>query len=153
MFSMRAKFSFNFLVLTLLTFNISKANSIPPAEQICGKWETTENNLIVLVYMKDNKFQGKIIWYSDTGGKPMDFGTDKRNPDPALRSRKILGMSVLRDLSYQPSSNSWEDGIIYESKNGKEWNASVYIDKNGFLKVKGYWHFKFIGKTMTFHRV
>jgi uncharacterized protein (DUF2147 family) len=150
---MRVKFLLTLVALTVLTVNISKANNVPPAEQICGKWESSDKNLIVLVYMKDNKFQGKIIWYSDTGGKPMDYGTDKRNPDPALRSRKILGMSVLRDLSYQPATNSWEDGIIYESKNGREWNASVYIDKHGFLKVKGYWHFKLIGKTMTFFRV
>jgi uncharacterized protein (DUF2147 family) len=62
-------------------------------------------------------------------------------------------MSVLRDLTCHPETNSWENGIIYESKNGREWNASIYIDKNGALKVKGYWHFKFIGKTMTFSRV
>ena len=150
---MQIKFLFIFLSLAFFTEVKHPADVAPPAEQICGKWETAENNLIVLVYMKDNKFLGKIIWYSDTGGKPMDYGTDKRNPDPALRTRKILGMNVLHDLTYQPSSNSWEDGIIYESKNGKEWNASVYIDKHGFLKVKGYWHFKLIGKTMTFHRV
>ena len=83
----------------------------------------------------------------------MDYGTDKRNPDPKLRSRKILGMNVLHDMAYNASTNSWEDGVIYESKNGREWNASIYIDKNGMLKVKGYWHVKLIGKTMTFTRV
>ena len=43
--------------------------------------------------------------------------------------------------------------MIYDSKNGRDWNASACIDKSGMLKVKGYWHFKFIGRTMTFNRV
>jgi len=61
-----------------------------------------------------------------------------------------LGMDILRDLKYDAGSNSWEDGMVYDAKHGREWNASVYIDKNGVLKVKGYWHLKLLGKTMTF---
>jgi uncharacterized protein (DUF2147 family) len=150
---MRRKFLFNLFVLVLLNCTISRANNTPRGEQICGKWESSENNLIVQVYMQDNKYLAKIAWYSDTGGKPMDYWTDKRNPDPLLRNRKILGMSVLSNMTYMPNTNSWEDGLIYDSKYGRTWNASAYIDKNGLLKVKGYWHFKFIGRTMTFKRV
>jgi uncharacterized protein (DUF2147 family) len=150
---MQIKFLFIFLSLGFFTDIKPPANVAAAAQHICGKWISSEKNLIVQVYCEDEKFKAKIIWYNDTGGKPMDYWTDKRNPDPALRNRKILGMSVLRDLTYQPETNSWENGIIYESKNGREWNASIYIDKNGSLKVKGYWHFKFIGKTMTFSRI
>jgi uncharacterized protein (DUF2147 family) len=149
---MNLKRLFSIIILFLYPYVNLHAQSVPPSDLICGKWESSEKNLIVQVYKENGKFFGKIVWYTDTGGKPMDYGTDKRNPDPKLRSRKILGMSVLRDMVYDASSNSWEDGIIYESKHGKEWNASVYIDKAGMLKVKGYWHFKLIGKTMTFTR-
>ncbi|MDB4904744.1 MAG: hypothetical protein JWQ63_4025 [Mucilaginibacter sp.] len=62
-------------------------------------------------------------------------------------------MEVLRDLIYDADTNSWEDGMIYDAKHGRDWNASAHIDKNGFLKAKGYWHFKFIGQTMTFRRM
>jgi len=103
--------------------------------------------------MDGKAFKAKIIWFSQTGGRPMEYWTDRHNPDPALRSRKILGLSILRDLEYQPGSNSWENGIIYDSRHGREWNASAYIDDEGQLRVKGYWHFKFIGRTMTFRRV
>jgi uncharacterized protein (DUF2147 family) len=150
---MRIKLFFSLFVLFLCTCVTLHVQAGPPAELICGKWESTDKNLIVLVYKEGGKFSGKIIWYSDTGGKPMDYGTDKRNPDPKLRTRKILGMNVLHDMVYNSDTNSWEDGVIYESKNGREWNASIYIDKNGMLKVKGYWHIKLIGKTMTFTRV
>lgn len=103
--------------------------------------------------MKNDQFKAIIIWFSDTEGKPMSYWTDRHNPKVALRSRKLLGMSILKNLTYKASTNTWEDGMVYDSKHGKEWNASVYIDKHGLLHVRGYWHFKFIGRTMTFHRV
>jgi len=122
-------------------------------EKICGKWESTDKSLRIQVYMQQNEFKAKIIWFSDTEGKPMDYWTDRHNPDPALRNRKILGMSVLEDLKYDAATDTWEDGMVYDSKHGKEWNASAYIDKSGQLRVRGYWHFKFIGRTMTFRRI
>jgi uncharacterized protein (DUF2147 family) len=62
-------------------------------------------------------------------------------------------MSILKDLRYDLETHTWEDGLVYDSKHGKEWNASAEIGPKGLLKVRGYWHFKFIGKTMSFHRV
>ncbi len=151
---MRKKYLFNLFVLFLCTGVISKGhNNLPPCEQVCGKWESTEKSIIVLVYMQDNKYLAKLVWYKDTDGKPLDYWTDIRNPDPALRNRKLLGMSVLNNLTYNASTNTWENGVIYDSKNGHTWTASAYIDKSGQLSVRGYWHFKFIGKTMTFRRI
>jgi uncharacterized protein (DUF2147 family) len=100
-----------------------------------------------------NEYKAVIDWFSDTEGKPLDYWTDRHNPDPRLRNRKIHGLSILRGLTYHPGTDSWEDGMIYDSKHGKEWNASAYIDDKGILRVKGYWHFKFIGRTMKFRRI
>jgi uncharacterized protein (DUF2147 family) len=121
--------------------------------KICGKWESTEKNLRIKVYMQDNEFKANVIWFKDTEGKPMEYWTDQHNPDPALRSRKLLGMSILTGLKYYPDKDSWEDGMVYDAKHGHEWNAAAYVDEHGILKVRGYWHFKFIGKTMDFVRI
>ena len=142
-----------FFVLIFLNSVQLKAQNISPKEKICGKWETLKKTLRIQVYIEHNQFKAKIIWFSDTEGKPMDYWTDKRNPNPSLRNRKILGMSILRNLTYHPETNSWEDGMIYDSKHGREWNASAHIDKKGLLRVKGYWHFKFIGRTLIFRRI
>jgi uncharacterized protein (DUF2147 family) len=148
---MRSKFVFSFLVIAFITITTSGANVAPPSELICGKWASAENNLVVQVYLQGNKFLAKIVWFK--GDHPMDCCQDIHNPDPTLRSRKILGLSVLKDMNYMPETNSWENGTIYDSLHGRDWNASAYIDKDGLLRVKGYWHFKFIGRTLTFKRV
>jgi uncharacterized protein (DUF2147 family) len=142
------------LTLFLIIHQPASAGNPPASDCICGKWESTEKNLIVLVYKEHNSFMAKIIWFKPSEHhKKMEEWTDIRNPDEKLRERKILGMDVLEQLRYDPDSNSWEDGMIYDAKNGRHWNASGYINKEGLLKVKGYWHFKFIGRTLTFTRV
>jgi uncharacterized protein (DUF2147 family) len=146
---------FLFIVFPLVVFtHVNFGRSIAsPEERICGKWETSENNLIIQVYREDNNFKAKVVWFNDGDPKLMNTWTDRRNPDKSLRSRKIIGLSVLRDLTYDPHTNTWENGMIYDSKHGRDWNASAYIGKSGLLEVKGYWHFKFIGRTLTFKRV
>ncbi|MDB5016745.1 MAG: hypothetical protein JWQ84_1577 [Mucilaginibacter sp.] len=150
---MRANFLFVFFLALLFNVSASNAAVIPPSERVCGKWESEEKSLIIQVYMKDNNYLARVVWFKDTGNKPMSYWKDVRNPDPALRSRKILGMSILSGLIYKPETNLWEDGMVYDSKHGRTWNASAIIDKDGLLRVRGYWHFKFIGRTMTFKRI
>ena len=150
---MHFKLICTYILFTLLTAFHAKAQGKTACEQICGKWQCTDKTIRIEVYMKDNEYRANIIWFKDTEGKPMDYWTDKRNPDPALRSRKILGMNVLSNLKYNANNNTWEDGMVYDSKHGREWNASADIDKQGLLKVRGYWHVKFIGHTMDFVRI
>jgi len=150
---MPIKYLYICFVLILSTTSALKGQAFKPAERICGKWETTDKTLRVQISMEGKEYKVKLIWFSDTDGKPMDYWTDRRNPNPALRSRKILGMDLLRNLEYHPNTDSWENGMIYDSKHGKEWNAAAYIDKKGQLRVKGYWHIKLIGKTMMFRRI
>lgn len=139
----------------LINFGINQSTgTVAKCDQICGKWMSSEKNLEVLVYHDtDNSYKAKIIWFRDDPSKPMGEWADKNNPDPLLRTRKILGMNVLRGLKYDTDGNSWEGGMIYDAQHGREWNASAFINKEGLLKVKGYWHFKLFGRTMTFKRV
>jgi uncharacterized protein (DUF2147 family) len=140
-------------VITFISFT-AKAQAIYPTEQILGRWMVAEKNLLVEVYRESGEYKAKIIWFkTDDDSKPMEGWTDKHNPDKNLRERKILGMNVVKDLVYEPKSQTWEHGSVYDAKNGKYWDASAYLTKDGLLKVTGYWHFKFIGRTMTFKKV
>jgi uncharacterized protein (DUF2147 family) len=133
----------------------SHAQTLYGCDQVCGKWLSTDKNLEVQVYKENNSFKAKIIWFDDSDDKtkPMEIRTDTDNPDVNLRTRKVLGMSVLENLVYVPETNSWENGVIYDAKHGRYWDSSAYIDKHGLLRVKGYWHYKWIGKTLSFTKV
>ncbi|MEO8819290.1 MAG: DUF2147 domain-containing protein, partial [Ginsengibacter sp.] len=99
-------------------------------------------------------FRAKIIWFKvDDKTRPMNTRLDVKNPDPKLRSRKWLGMEVVRNLKYNSEDNEWEGGVIYDAKHGREWDSVAWINDDGLLKVKGYWVFRWISETLTFKRV
>ena len=137
----------------LIYVAITNAQSSPDA--IIGKWMTVQNNLEVEVYKQSENYKAKILWFNDNDDKsrPLRSRLDDKNPDRSLRSRKWLGMEVLKDLRYNSQNRQWEDGKIYDAKNGKEWDAVARITEGNFLKVKGYWLLKFFSQTLTFKRV
>lgn len=122
-------------------------------DAILGKWTSEDQKLVVEMYRSGEEYRGKMVWFKDDEGKPMNEWTDKHNPDEKLRGRKLLGMDVVTGLKYDREDKSYDEGHIYEAKSGKTWNATAKLAGNDVLKVKGYWHVKFIGRTMIFKRM
>lgn len=120
-----------------------------------GKWISQEGNVIVQVIEDSGSFKGKILWFDDTDdlSRPMNVRTDIKNPDVNLRSRKILGLDVLVGLTYNADCNCWQNGKIYDTNSGRIWSSSVKIEQDNVLKIRGFWHFEFIGRTMIFKRL
>jgi uncharacterized protein (DUF2147 family) len=145
---------FKLLLFIFLSGWVTAATPVSNPDMVCGKWMSTEKNLIVQVYLEKGDYKAKVVWFLNTDtSKPMDEWTDEKNPNPALRDRKLIGMSILENMDYIPKTRTWENGKIYDAKNGRHWSASAYIDNSRLLKVTGYWQFKFIGRTMAFTRI
>ena len=146
-------FYIRYCIIVLLFFLLSTiclAQTAP--DVILGKWMTTTGNCMVEVYKQNQEFKAKILWFKATK-KPMNEWTDDKNSNVALRKRKLLGMDVISGLHYDSDENQWVDGMIYDATTGKEWNSIVWVTKDNFLKVKGYWLFRFLSETKTFKRV
>lgn len=143
----------NSLVLTIsiLCVHILYAQNSPDA--ILGKWITETGNCIVDVFKIKDEYRASVVWFKDTGNKPMTEWTDEHNPDKSLRTRKLLGMEVLRGLQFNPRENEYTGGVIYDATTGKKWNSVVWLTHDHLLKVKGYWLFRWICQTKTFKKV
>lgn len=130
-------------------------NGQAQANAIVGKWMSTDDNLMVEVYKQGNEYKAKLLWFDDTDDKsnPVDKRLDTKNPDKALRSRKLVGINVLWSLHYKEDDEEWQDGTIYDSSSGKKWDAKAWLTKNGLLKVRGYWNFSLFGENMSFKRI
>jgi uncharacterized protein (DUF2147 family) len=141
------------LLISICSFkNIASTNS----EKIIGKWLASEDkNLVVEVYKSGNEFRAKIIWFddSDDKSKPMAERCDTKNPDKKLRTRKIIGLQVMQGLVYNAGDDEWKGGQIYDASSGKQWNAKAWLTTDGCLKVRGYWHFEFMGQNICFKKV
>lgn len=143
--------SLTFLIILFLSVSISKAQNNPDA--ILGKWMIDKGNCLVEVYKVKNEYRAKILWFDVKNKKPIDQWTDDKNPEPKLRSRKLLGMEVVNKLHFDPATGEWIDGVIYDATSGKKWDSIVWLTKLNQLKVKGYWVFKFLSQTKTFNKV
>lgn len=138
-----------FLFFPLFFFSQSKADAI------LGKWMCTDKSVKVEIYKVNNDYRAKILWFNDKlgSGKPMNSRHDTANPNPKLRSRKIIGMEILSDLEYNAKKNMWENGKIYDAYYGRTWDSAGWLLPDGKLKVRGFWKIQFIGKSLYFYRV
>ncbi|MEO5998057.1 MAG: DUF2147 domain-containing protein [Chitinophagaceae bacterium] len=143
-------------VSTILVFILFYGfSSSEQSNLILGKWISQEGNVIVQLIEDSGTFKGKILWFDDTDdlNRPMNLRTDIKNPDVNLRNRRILGLDVLVGLTYNPECNCWQNGKIYDTNSGRIRSSSVKIEKENLLKICGFWHFEFLGRTMVFRRL
>lgn len=144
-------FFLSLLTITLVLNAISQNES----DAIAGRWMSSENNLEVEIYKSGNLYNARVIWIDDSNDKsrPMNVRCDIKNPNEALRSRKIIGLEVMYGLAYNADQKEWMNGKIYDPESGREWNAKAWLNKEGYLKVRGYWGLEFIGKCLLFKKV
>jgi uncharacterized protein (DUF2147 family) len=83
---------------------------------------------------------------NDEDGKPK---TDKNNSNAGLRSRRIVGISILSGM--RPAGDGVWKGSIYNPEDGKTYSASMTL-QGGSLKVQGCALGGLICKTQTWSR-
>ncbi|MCH7398440.1 DUF2147 domain-containing protein [Belliella sp. R4-6] len=120
------------------------------ADAIVGKWYNTEKDAQVEITKEGNKYSGKIVWLAEPteNGKPK---TDKNNSDKSKRDRPIMGMKLLNGFEYK--GGAWEDGTIYDPKNGKTYSCIIKKKNDKTLEVRGYIGISLVGRTVEWTKV
>ncbi len=116
---------------------------------ILGVWYTPKQDGKIEIYEVDNHYYGTLISYT------MPYATDINNPDPALRSRAVVGLNIIQDFVYDDAHQQWVNGTIYDPENGKTYTGSLWVDKKdpNQLKARGYvLGMTILGRTETFTR-
>jgi uncharacterized protein (DUF2147 family) len=100
------------------------------AVPITGKWLTADGKGIIDIVPCGPAVCGKIGKVTvSTNGPP----TDRNNPDAALRTRPLLGMTI---INVKDAGSQWE-GSVYSPERGKTYKAYVSRNIDGTLKMKG----------------
>ncbi|MFM2229417.1 MAG: hypothetical protein RL607_675 [Bacteroidota bacterium] len=125
-------------------------------DAINGKWLNQEGTSHIQIFKATNgsfagKYYGKIVWLKEPlkNGKPK---VDDLNPNPAKRSVPLMNLQILKDFVYDADDKEWEDGTIYDPKNGKTYSCYMTLDGTK-LNVRGYVGVSMIGRTSVWTRV
>lgn len=138
---MKSKFFvYPFIISLCLIAGRMYAQANPDA--ILGIWFNEEKDAKIKIYKEDGKYLGKIVWHKTGEGIS---AYDENNPDPELRKRKKVGLVILKDFEFD--DGDWEDGTIYDPKNGKTYSCVMKMGKDGALHVRGYIGISLIGRT------
>jgi uncharacterized protein (DUF2147 family) len=93
--------------------------------------------------------RGVVTWLWEPVDAKGDPIRDARNPDPGLRSRSLIGASLLKDFR-SVANGELSEGQIYNPENGRTYRASMKVRGEGILEVKGC--FLFVCETQVWRR-
>jgi uncharacterized protein (DUF2147 family) len=66
--------------------------------------------------------------------------------------KKYEGLVFMKGLTFNAKENEWQNAtFIYPGKNGK-FKAFMRLEKDGRLRVRGYWGISMLGKTLYWPR-
>lgn len=143
-------FAITGLVVLLMNASFKVKQDNPDA--LVGVWKTGEGNALVRIYKNGDKYQGKVVWLKE----PIDPETnkpklDKNHPEEASRTRPVMGLINIWGFVYK-EKNVWEDGNIYDPKNGNTYSCTIKMTNANSLEVRGYIGVALIGRTDTWTR-
>jgi uncharacterized protein (DUF2147 family) len=121
-----------------IAFTALLALALPAAAQdgssIAGRWRTDDGRAVITVApctTGSATLCGRISRF--LVAEPAGGARDNNNPDRALRSRALMGVQVLTNLSR--NGDRWT-GRGYSPEEGRHFNATVRV-QNGQLNVRG----------------
>lgn len=119
------------LICTSLALAAAVSTPAVAADSIFGRWLTDDGNGIVRIERCGKAACGRI----ERVLTPKAAETDVNNPDPELRSRRIVGLRVLS--GFVGDGSRWENGRAYDPKTGRSYDATLKLQDGGKLKVTG----------------
>lgn len=98
------------------------------AAEPTGEWLVADGTARIRIEPCAGALWGVIAWTQTPG-------TDDNNPDPAKRSRSLVGMPILLNMK-KAETNRW-DGEVYNAENGKTYTSNISLVKNDVLRIEG----------------
>lgn len=140
--------------LTATLIALAFAGAARADEAVLGKWLTEAGSAQVEIKRCGDKLCGEVVWLKEPLADDGQEKWDAYNPDPTLRSRKILGLSMLSGfVKSAGAAERWEDGTIYNPEDGKTYKCTLTLENPNTLKVRGYVGIPLLGKTQIWNRV
>jgi uncharacterized protein (DUF2147 family) len=122
------------------------------AQSPVGTWTNEAKEAQFEIYEQGGKLFGKIVMLKEPNGKDGKPKTDTNNPEASKQSTPLVGMTFLKGFA-PAGSGRWENGSIYDPKNGKTYKAWMQMSGNTKIEVRGFIGFSFVGRSQNWTRI
>jgi uncharacterized protein (DUF2147 family) len=108
-----------------------------------GRWLSGDKSGWIDIRLVDGKPVGTAAGSTDPDEPPR---FDDLNPDPALRTRSLLGITILHGFDYA-GKDVWKGGTIYDPNSGNTYKSTMTLVDRNTLKVRGYIGLSLFGRS------
>lgn len=117
----------------------------PTPDAVLGEWLTPRKDSRIQIYREGSQYFGKVVW----GSGPTK---DKKNPEPALRNRALIGLVMLNGFVFD-GTDTWSNGTIYDPREGKTYSCKLTLKDLRRLSVREYVGITLFGRSEVWTRV
>lgn len=141
----------------MFLFVFNSSNAAENQSLIFGLWKTQDQRAKVKIsscLTNAEEICGIIVELRDPlDPETREEKTDKLNPDPVLKNRKLLGLMNLTGFkAASQDPKRWTDGKIYSPREGETYSCEMTLIEPNTLEVRGYIGLPIFGKTQTWTR-
>lgn len=130
----------------ILAATTSFAGDVPPVE---GTWISGDGDGWIEIRIVGDGLSGVIA--GSPNPDPDRPDKDEKNPNPALRDRRLIGLDIFAGFRYA-GKGRWKGGTIYDPNSGKTYSCKVALIDVDTLEVRGYIGVSLLGRTETWKR-
>ena len=113
-----------------------------------GRWLSGDKTGWIEIRLVDGRPVGVAAGATD----PADANrVDTLNPDPMMRSRSLLGITILDGFAYA-GEHVWKGGTIYDPNSGNTYKSTMTLVDRNTLKVRGYIGVSLFGRSDVWTR-
>ena len=135
--------------LIALSLALAAATTHADGDRLLGVWMNEPGDGLIRIERAGEQYAGTIIG-APAGTRSDPDARDVKNPDPALRDRKLIGLKLMDEYRYD--GKRWTDGWIYDPDAGKRYKSRLQMRKDGTLEVRGYIGAPMFGRTQIWTR-
>lgn len=119
------------------------------SDGIAGVWWTPRHDGKIAISLDGTGVaSGRLIAVSPDDAD----GTDDKNPDPSLRARPLLGLTVLQGFALD-ADGILSGGTAYDPDSGRTYYATLSFDRAGHVVMRGSVLFNLFWRTEILERV
>ena len=129
-------------------FGLTTVSAAPAASPI-GLWRGAD--AVFEMFESEGRLSGKIVSLSEPTTAEGKQKTDIYNPDPTKRNYPIVGLIFISGLK-KKSDSQWENGTVYDPKNGKTYSCFMELQESDKISVRGFIGVAAFGRTYIWTR-